>query len=110
MPRRARGVVGRRSEYLEPRRLVQLGGLGAGIGHGHSLAANLEADHELVLALGRLADGDRELAVLTTDLAVEPEHVPEVAVAALIERPEQSDARLDRGHGSTPGELGGHRQ
>lgn len=61
-----------------------------------------------MLGLGRLAGGDGELAVLTADFAVEPEHVAEVVVAALIERPEQADAGLDQGHDSAPGELEGH--
>lgn len=67
-----------------------------------------QADLELVLGVGGLADSDRELAPLAPGIAVEIEHVSEVRVRPFVERAEQSNLRLDRGDRAAPGDLRGH--
>jgi len=76
--------------------LVQLRKLGARVSDGHAVAAHAITDPELVLGVRGLADRDRELALLATDRTVDAKHVPEVAVAALIERPREPDPGLHR--------------
>ena len=112
MPRWPGGLVGRRSDHLELGCLVELGRLRAGVGYGHGLAGDLESHLELVLGLGRLADGDRELAALTADLAAPPltDHCgtsPEVLreIEATVHAHRMLDHVVKWGLGSTPARL-----
>ncbi len=57
--------------------------------------------------VGRLPERDRERTGVVTNLAVQEHDVAEVAVAALVERAQQPDARLHRGDDATPGNLEG---
>ncbi len=65
---------------------------------GHALPAWYFAHRaglERVFFLGSLTDSDSELTHLTLDRSIDAEGVPQIAVAALVKRPGETDSRLD---------------
>lgn len=94
MPRGRVGPLHAGAVYLDLAYLVELGGLGSRIGNGYPFAPDFDPHLELVLRLSAFADGDGELAVIITDVAVEGEDEAEVGVRPLIEGSEEADAGL----------------
>ena len=68
-------------------------------------AADFITSSKAVLGVCPLADPNGEVAVFLADLALHPQHVSQVAVAALVEGPQETNTRLHRDHGPPPGDL-----
>ena len=107
-PRRRRtGSVRGAIQDLELGDFVQLGGLPARIGNGYAHPAQRGADLDAMPVVRGLANRDGEHARLPVDRAGEPNHVPQVGVAPLVERPQEPNPRLNRHHHAGPRDCHG---
>ena len=92
-------------QHLKPAHFVELGSLGAGIGHEGTLAAHLVTSLKLLFGVCALTNGDHELPGLTGNGALEVQHIAEVAVAPLVEGAQQPNAGLYRENRAVPRDL-----
>lgn len=94
--RSLRGRIGRPRLNLELGSLVEVDDFQARVRDRLASTRCDVPDAELVLRLRRDFDADGELPRLAVDPTLDPERVPQVRVAALVEGSSESDSRLDR--------------
>ena len=84
-PGRRRHFVRRAFDDFQPAGLVEIDRLQPIVCYGYGLPAYDVTGPELVFCLGTFADADQKLPFLVANDSLNPQRVPQVAVAALIE-------------------------
>ena len=91
----SRGTAFGITQYLKTACLEKSGGLKPRVRDGNRLTANLHTCLETMLRLCGLSNGDYEFAGFITDCPFKPKYISQVAVASLVEGPQQPYAGLD---------------